>query len=232
MKYSDIAKNNVKFVTIAEYGATGRAGCIELLALADNKLIYYLGNENIYNSPKIMDMDEFYQVFSEFKKTRPSITGNECDDLPDKWEYVHLGMGNHLFVSSEVYDYFKALVDYLPNESHPYQIWMTCALLTLILLDEGFTDKEKFLEKAKKISLEQNSDKMPIIKTWNRYIHCSHKYNKDFKKISLDKIDNPKYIESNKQKPSIKSKVISFLIYMIIMILIYALCMAYVIFIK
>ena len=148
----------------------------------------------------------------------------ECGGLPKGWEYVSLGMGNNLFVSSEVYDYFKALVNYLPSESHPYQTWMTCALMTLILLDEGFTDKEKFLEKAKEISLEQNSAEIPIIEVWNRYIHYSHKFNEGFKAISLDKIDNPNYIEQKQREIEDRKKqrfyrILAFIIVFIIVLI-------------
>ena len=223
MEYSNITKDNVKFITLAEYGAMGASGEIELLSLSDNKFTLYSGN--MCYGKKIMDMNEFHQVFSELNNI--SCFHEECRGLPDNWKYVYLGFGNYLFVSSDIYDYFKTLIDYVPRKTqYPYQTWKTCAVITLALLEKGLIDNN-ILGTMKESHLEQYSDD-----DWQNYIDFINKFDKDYEEISLNKKENANYVESDKQKPSIKSQFISFLIYMVIYTLICILCIMYVLYIK
>ena len=222
MEYSNITKNDVKFITIAEYGAMGSRGEIELLSLSDNKFTLYSGN--MCYGKKIMDMSEFYQVFTELKNI--SCFHESCSGLPDNWKFMNLGFGNYLFVSSDVYDCFKILIDYVPRATkYPYRTWKTCAVITLILLEKGLCNN--ILDAIKEFGLEQNSEE-----DWQNYLDFIYKFNKDYKVLSLNKKENPNFVENKEQKPTVRSKLVSFLIHMAIYMIICVLCMAYVIFVK
>ena len=88
-----MSKETIKFITIAEWGAMGYAGSVELLAIENGQLTLHYGNRNIHTGEKIMDMEEFYNAFSEFKNTQCFI--GECRGLPEGWKYIDLGFGNN-----------------------------------------------------------------------------------------------------------------------------------------
>lgn len=141
MTLNNIKHDNVKFISIAEGGAMGYAGRIELLSIINNKCTLYIGN--MFYGEKLINMNEFYQIFPEFKTT--SCFMGRCNNLPKGWQYVNLGMGNNLFVSDDVYDYFVSIVDI--SHMSIYKSWLEKANATLMLLAKGYKDKEIFIEK-------------------------------------------------------------------------------------
>ena len=98
----DIYKD-IKFVTIAEWGAMGNAGEIELLCRKDSINTRYFGN--MFFGKKIIDMDNLKNSF-------PDINNMHCFMLPcdysfNGWKYYNLGMGNNLYVSDDICSYFE-----------------------------------------------------------------------------------------------------------------------------
>lgn len=221
INYKDIKKETIKFITIAEWGAMGYAGSVELLAIEDGQLTLHYGNRNIHSGEKIMDLDEFFDTFSEFKNTSCFI--GECRGLPEGWKYIDLGFGNNLFISEDVYYYFKILLDSIPAMT-PYATWKTCAIITLILLENGITDKKEFLAKINDINLKEHFEDYSVDNDWLYYVQFIKDSNKNYKEVLLDKITNPNYgknQDKNNSSSNLKFNLIIFSIILIMLLIAY-----------
>jgi hypothetical protein len=217
INYKDIKKETIKFITIAEWGAMGYAGSVELLAIENGQLTLHYGNRNIHTGEKIMDMEEFYNAFSEFKNTQCFI--GECRGLPEGWKYIDLGFGNNLFISEDVYDYFKTLLDSIPVIT-PYVTWKTCAIMTLILLENGIIDKKDFLAKINDINLKEHFEDCSVDNDSLYYVQFIKDSNKNYKEILLDKIANPNYSKNQTKNNSSSNLKFNLILFGIILIMI------------
>jgi hypothetical protein len=153
INYKDIKKDSIKFITIAEAGAMGKPGEVQLLTHNENHFTLFSGD--LIYSFKTIDTDEFYQAFPWLGGL--SFLMGMCYGLPEEWEYFSLGCGNNLLVSKDVSEYFKLLAKD-EGDSDLYGNWFKYALITLILLDKGYSSKEKFTEMLDKHSQGETID--------------------------------------------------------------------------
>lgn len=58
-------------------------------------------------------------------------------EVPEGWNYVNLGMGNHLIVADEVFDEFKKLTKDCKREVEYYGAWQDAAAKILGLETDG-----------------------------------------------------------------------------------------------
>lgn len=140
----------IKFVTIAEGGAMGVPGAIELFCRVNGQNILYEGNR--FYGEKIID-------YKKLKHDFPKLNYMKCFFIQNNysfkgWKYVSLGCGNNLYVSKDVYDHFKLIIDHMPG----YQIYASLyeyIFVTLLLLERGFINKKKFLSQYKENNVSE-----------------------------------------------------------------------------
>ena len=107
------------FMSIAEEGAMGNPGSVW----------FYLKTGVVYHFNYVFDdveLNEVEKLFPILANCRFGIFGLDSS-VPEGWNYVNLGMGNHLIVNDVVYDKFMEL---LGDEEKPYVIytkWMEIA---------------------------------------------------------------------------------------------------------
>lgn len=110
---------NVMFLSFAEGGAMGEPGAI-LFYLKSGEL-YHLNY--VFGDVKLNKVQKFFPVLSECKF---GVFGLDSS-VPEGWNYVNLGMGNHLIVNDAVYPRF---IEELGTDIEPsvaYMNWMRIA---------------------------------------------------------------------------------------------------------
>ena len=109
--------DNLYFVAHAEYGAMGWAGAMQFLTIENNKVKKYMIDktgmidENRMLSPLILNFS-------------PSLFEKKINIK--HWQWVNLGMGNHLFIKKEIYNEFmKQMTNIIkkPSLSYMYRHW-------------------------------------------------------------------------------------------------------------
>lgn len=114
---------NVMFFALAEGGAMGEPGGI-LFYLISGEL-YHLNY--VYGDVDIKKVQKYFPILANCKF---GMFGLGCS-VPEGWNYVNLGMGNHLIVNDEVYPLF---IEQLGDDIEPsvaYMNWMKIAENTL-----------------------------------------------------------------------------------------------------
>jgi hypothetical protein len=112
---------NVKYFMIAEGGAMGTPGDINILT-EDGR--HYCMNY-VYGD---IDLNKLRKVFPVLKHCDFGMFG-ATSGVPDGWHYLYLGMGNHLIVEESVFNEFAAIVGDVDN-SGGYD-WYHAAVETL-----------------------------------------------------------------------------------------------------
>ena len=111
---------DVKFFSVAEGGAMGTAG--EIIFLNGNgksfSLNYFFGD---------ITPDDIVEVFPLLAKCKLGIFGYGRT-VPEGWNYVSLGQGNHLVISSDLYDKFKEKTAHIKYEHILYGKWYDIAV--------------------------------------------------------------------------------------------------------
>lgn len=123
---------DVQFFMFAEGGAMGEPGTIKFIKADGNLYEFNYMYEHI-------DFDEFEAAFPVFGKCSFGPIGIESE-VPDGWNYVHLGMGNHLLVTSEIYPLYRKKIAKYESRGKIYQNWIRHA-------DEVMKEKPKHMKK-------------------------------------------------------------------------------------
>ena len=124
---------DVAFFKIAEGGAMGEAGGV--VWVRNNGDSFHCNY--CYGDVSIEDLKN---AFEPLKNSSFGLFGL-CATVPEGWEYVSLGMGNHLIVSKSVYEEFQKLTKDVQRESEMYRCWFEVAIT--------ITRKEKETTKMK-----------------------------------------------------------------------------------
>lgn len=121
---NEISYQNINFITIAEGGAMGHPGEIELLT---NNLKMYRINPFYNNVPKelVEKLNTLCPLLDEINHSTEFF-----DKIDPQWNYLNMGMGNHLFIRKEIYNSFKNICQKKFPDSRPgilYQNWLVIA---------------------------------------------------------------------------------------------------------
>lgn len=110
---------DIMFFSLAEGGAMGNPGSVYFY----NKVgtLYYFNYAR-----SCINMNRVKELFPPLALCRFGMLGMGSS-VPEGWNYVNLGMGNHLIVNDAVYEEFKGFIgeDYIP--SRVYGLWMKLA---------------------------------------------------------------------------------------------------------
>ncbi len=109
----------ILFFKIAEDGAMGSPGGV--VFITKDATVYEFNC--IYGDITYADVKTFFPVLD---KCRFGIFG-EGSAVPDGWNYVSLGLGNHLLVASEVYAKFFEEIKDLKSAGEVYAVWQNKA---------------------------------------------------------------------------------------------------------
>lgn len=110
---------DVMFFSLARGGAMGEPGAVYFYNKGGN--LYYF---NYVRSCINMNLvGELFPALALFRFGMVGIGSN----VPEGWNYVNLGMGNHLIVNDAVYEEFIDCIgdEYVPSQV--YRIWMEIA---------------------------------------------------------------------------------------------------------
>ena len=112
--------NDVMFFKIAEGGAMGEPGGVTWVRANGESyhLNYCFGN---------IDVADLMKAFKPLKECCFGIFGMGTV-VPNGWQYVNLGMGNHLIVSNQVFGEFKGLTMDIKRASELYGKWYDVAI--------------------------------------------------------------------------------------------------------
>lgn len=111
--------DGVTFFQFAETGAMGEPGGIVFLT-GDNKLYhanYFFGD---------LTMETIKKAFPPLAKCEFGLGIRTV--VPKGWEYVNLGMGNHLIVRSDYYAKFALMITGFNSCGELYMHWLEKAL--------------------------------------------------------------------------------------------------------
>ena len=109
----------VLFFKLAEGGAMGEPGGVTFIT-NDGKAYSF---NYIYGDITIDDVKSFFPIIVDCKF---GMFG-ENSVVPDGWNYVDLGCGNHLIVSSVIYDVFYAEIKDIEKPGERYAAWQNKA---------------------------------------------------------------------------------------------------------
>ncbi len=161
LNYDDIQLlKNIKFVSLAEIGAMGSPGEIQMISRIDNANVLYSGN--LFFGNVIIDMKKIKSLFPDISFMHCLLM--QCDYNPVGWRYLNLGAGNNLYVSEDIYEYFDILTNGMRG-ANLYVSWKQLALATITLLAKGYKNKYKFKEYYEKHIEEK--DLKPILVNLN-----------------------------------------------------------------
>lgn len=115
-----IPLEDVRFIMMAEGGAMGEPGAVYIVADGDN--VFHCNY--VYHDIKFSDIEEALPMLKESKFGLFGI-----DSItPKGWNYVNLGMGNHLIVRDDAYSEFIEIVGKDTEPSELYGLWFDVAL--------------------------------------------------------------------------------------------------------
>lgn len=110
---------NVMFLSFAEGGAMGEPGAI----------LFYLKSGELYHLNYVFGdakLNKIQKLFPVLSKCKFGLFGLDSS-VPDGWNYVNLGMGNHLIVNDVVYPQFIEELGVDIEPSVAYMNWMRIA---------------------------------------------------------------------------------------------------------
>jgi len=115
---------DVMFFSLAESGAMGEPGAIWMFAKTG--IVYHFNY--VFGDVKISKVEKLFPVLAECKFGMFGIGSS----IPKGWNYVNLGMGNHLIVNDEMYPAFREIVPEDTEPSIAYMKWMDAAETVLV----------------------------------------------------------------------------------------------------
>lgn len=107
---------DVMFFSLAEGGAMGEPGAI--LFYVKSGELYHLNY--VFGDVDITKVEKLFPTLAECRFGLDSL-------VPKGWNYVNLGMGNHLIVNDEVFDAFAEQIGTETEPSVVYTKWMRIA---------------------------------------------------------------------------------------------------------
>lgn len=110
---------DVMFLSFAEGGAMGTPG--EIIFFVKTGELYTLNY--VYGDVQLKKVIELFPTLDECKFGMFGIDST----VPEGWNYVNLGMGNHLIVNSIVYDSFIEKIGSDTRPSEKYGRWIDVA---------------------------------------------------------------------------------------------------------
>lgn len=123
----------VLFFSVAEWGAMGVPGQV---IVVNNKPAAFAMNQ-AYGDERA-HWRTILEMFPVLKQCRFGIFGFDSK-VPEGWNYVNLGLGNHLIVADEVYEEFRRLTAHCKEEFEFYRDWQDAARRIVGLPDKGDT---------------------------------------------------------------------------------------------
>lgn len=110
---------DVMFFALAESGAMGEPGAV-LFYVKSGELYYF---NYVFGD---VDMKKVAKLFPTLAECRFGLFGIGSV-VPEGWNYVDLGMGNHLIVNDEVYAFFVEQIGVDVEPSVVYMNWLEIA---------------------------------------------------------------------------------------------------------
>lgn len=110
---------DVMFMYVAEGGAMGEPGAVWFYVKTGE--VYHFNY--VFGDVKISKVEKLFPVLANCEF---GIFGLDSS-VPEGWNYVNLGMGNHLIVNDAVYDRFKESLGGEEEPSEVYGKWMEIA---------------------------------------------------------------------------------------------------------
>lgn len=110
---------NVMFFSLAEGGAMGEPGAV----------LFYVKSGELYHFNYVygdVDIKKVEKLFPTLAECRFGLFGIGSS-VPEGWNYVSLGMGNHLIVNDEVFSLFAEKIDLDAEPSMIYMNWLDVA---------------------------------------------------------------------------------------------------------
>ena len=110
---------DVMFFSLAEGGAMGNPG----------RVLFYVKSGELYSFNFVygdVEINKVEKLFPTLAECRFGLFGMNSS-VPQGWNYVDLGMGNHLIVNDEVYNLFKERVGSDKRPSEIYGCWLEVA---------------------------------------------------------------------------------------------------------
>ena len=110
---------NVMFFSLAEGGAMGEPGAV----------LFYVKSGELYHFNYVygdVDIKKVEKLFPTLAECRFGLFGIGSS-VPEGWNYVSLGMGNHLIVNDEVFSSFAEKIDLDAEPSTIYMNWLDVA---------------------------------------------------------------------------------------------------------
>ena len=115
---SDTFKDTL-FFSLAEWGAMGEPGA--LIAITSDKKMYHFNY--VYGDT---DITTVQMAFPTLKKCDFGMFGIDSK-VPEGWNYVNLGAGNHLIVTDSIYPAFNKKIEKYDQPSEVYAHWIPIA---------------------------------------------------------------------------------------------------------
>jgi hypothetical protein len=120
-----LKNDDIMAVALAESGAMGEAGALNIICKKRSKVKIYHANYCFGD----FDLDKFTQVFTPLKTFDCGVFGN-VSGVAEGWDHIYMGMGNHLLLRDTIAGAFKAEV-WEKSEAEIYGCYMEVAVKVL-----------------------------------------------------------------------------------------------------
>lgn len=110
---------DVLFFSLAEGGACGVPG--EMVVINKEPAAYAM--QSVFGDVDVREVEKLFPVLPECEFGLFGLNSK----VPKGWNYVSLGLGNHLIVADEVYDQFKSLTEDCKEDYEYYAVWQDVA---------------------------------------------------------------------------------------------------------
>lgn len=130
----DLKRKNLKdaeFIMIAESGAMGEPGAVYIVK-SDGKTLYC---NYAYGG---IHIKKLFQALPVLQECDFGIFGNAAS-IPEGWNYVYLGAGNHLLIKDDAYGQFCKYVKIDEDPSEIYARWLDAAFK----ITDSFNSKQE-----------------------------------------------------------------------------------------
>lgn len=159
---------DVMFFSLAEGGAMGEPGAV--LFFSKSGELYYFNY--VYGD---VDINKVQRLFPVLEKCEFGMFGLNSV-VPTGWQYVNLGMGNHLIVNDEVYDIFRKKIDVDGDPGYVYMNWKSVAK-EILNNKEGGSKKMKttdtgYINRNGQINLGRTSERGTDHGQWFYKMEC------------------------------------------------------------
>ena len=144
---TDLSKElgeKILFFHIAEGGAMGEPGGVVFITDDNDSYTF----NYMFGNITIQDVKEF---FPPLKRTWLGWHG-QGNAIPDEWQHMYLGCGNHLLISDKVYKAFFEIMKNIPRISDRYGKWEQVAKTVIAnnIKNEKIIQEESKMSEVKK----------------------------------------------------------------------------------